>query len=224
MLPKFSVSGVPEGDSWQLFNCSSYKYFAQKVRRLRKPFPECCSFCVIDPAENKVLLENRSWIMWQNLMAPTEGTEVQIIVVSRRHVERMSELSQTEWDDLLDMIKDIKAKTGYGDDGFWNVRTGDPETNAKSMPHMHFNFLKTRGIKKVPITIGKGPKDYEEKRKTLDLWLRRFNAEEENHPNIRELFSDDEWAELEGKAIPPKPEVVLNQEPPRASHVQYTHV
>jgi diadenosine tetraphosphate (Ap4A) HIT family hydrolase len=211
VLPKFDVEGVKPEDSWQLFNCSNYKYFAQKVQQLRKPFPECCSFCVIDPAVNKILLENRSWLMWQNLMAPTAETEVQLIVVSRRHIESIGDLSQTEWDDLLDMIKRTQVMTGYGYDGIWNVRTGDPETNAKSMPHIHFNFQKARGTKKAEITIGKGPEDYEKKRGTLELWYRYFKAQEENHPNPRELFSEEEWAKIEGKKEPPKPEALLEK-------------
>lgn len=125
--PEFIVSGVPESEVWQLFNVSNYEYYKQKVADL---IVGKCPFCDIDPAVNKVLFENDSWRMWENKLAPRSGQQHQFIIPSKRHVQRVSELTTEDWVDLADIIGTVENFFGVYD----GVLGGSSQERKKRPP------------------------------------------------------------------------------------------
>jgi len=197
---RFSVPGVKPEDAWQLFNVSNYEYFRQKVADLRQGK---CPFCEIDPTVNEVLAENGSWRLWMNTMAPRSGQQCQLIIPSKRHIERISEMTKEDWFRLEDILAWGRLHLGVGRDGVLLLRTGDPARNAKSVPHLHWNFQLPTGMDRVEVTIAKSPEDLEKKLVVLLLWERYRIAEEAGNPNPETVLTDTEWALIKNKMRAP---------------------
>ncbi|MES2213729.1 MAG: hypothetical protein V4473_02755 [Patescibacteria group bacterium] len=200
MYPTFEVPGVKSEDVWRLFNTSNYQYYRQTVHDLRDGK---CPFCRIDPAVNTVLFENTSWRIWKNTMAPRSGQECQLIIPSKRHVDRLSDLSIHEWTDLQLILDWLMQNLGVGDDGVYVIRTGDPSRNAKSVPHLHVNFQYPTGKDRVEVTIAKSSEDLEKKLPVLSAFEKYRAAEEAGHPNPSATLSDAEWDLIKNKMTPP---------------------
>lgn len=200
MYPAFSVPGVRSEDTWQLFNVSNFFYYCRKVANLQAGL---CPFCTIDLTVNKVVHENDSWRLWVNEMAPRSGQECQLIMPSKRHVERVSELTRAEWNDLYDMQEWARIELGVGDDGVYVTRTGDPAKNAKSEPHFHVNFQCPTGKMRVEVTIAKSSEDLAKKLPVLLVFEKMRVAQEEGHLEPTRVLSNEEFALVVDKTGPP---------------------
>lgn len=201
MYPEFSVPGVKPEDIWRLFNTSNYLYYKQTVEDLRVGK---CPFCQIDTERNKILHENKSWFLWKNEVAPRSGQVCQLVAPSRRHVVNILDLDPWEWLRFHDLLQWANKNLGVGGDGVWLVRTGDPARNAKSVPHLHFNFQMPTGKDRVEVTIAKSEEDLQKKLPVLLTFEKYRTAEEEGNPHPRSVLSMEEWALIESKMHSPK--------------------
>lgn len=201
MYPEFSVPGVKPEDTWRLFNTSNYRYYKQTVQDLKHGK---CPFCQIDTERNKTLYENDSWRLWKNDVAPRSGQELQLIVPSKRHIENILDLTFDEWADLQDLIHWSHEVLGVGGDGVWVVRTGDPARNAKSVPHLHFNFQMPTGKDRVEVTIAKSEADLVNKLPILIAFEKYRLAEEAGSPHPWGVLTLEEFSLVESKMEPPK--------------------
>jgi diadenosine tetraphosphate (Ap4A) HIT family hydrolase len=201
MYPEFSVPGVKPEDVWRLFNTSNYRYYKQTVEDLKAGK---CPFCQIDAKRNHILYENDLWILWKNEVAPRSGQECQLVAPSRRHVENILDLGPWEWIRFHDLLQWANKNLGVGGDGVWVVRTGDPARNAKSVPHLHFNFQMPTGKERVEVTIAKSEEDFHKKLPVLHAFEKYRVAEEEGNPHPQLVLSAEEWALIESKMYPPK--------------------
>ena len=186
--PKFEVSGVPQEDVWQLFNCSNYEYYKLKVKRLREGV---CGFCRIDRRINTVIFQTRYWIVMENTIAPQGGQEHQFVIPSRRHVSSINELTSAEFADLFLAIKEVERRfhiTG----GVIVIRSGDPAKNARSMPHLHVNYHVPTGKKKVGITIAKSERNLKRKLKILQVFEKMRLIEEMGWKNPADRLTRNE--------------------------------
>lgn len=165
--PKFSVPGVPEDQIWQLFNASNFEYYLEKVAGLQAGI---CPFCQIDPDRNKVIsIPNNSWLAWPNRMAAKQNQSLQLVILSKRHIERVEDLGPVEWINLGNFITELAQH--FKLEGFSLLcRSGNPLFNAKSVPHLHFNLHVPDGTGKVAPTIGKSWHNLEEKLRVLTVF------------------------------------------------------
>jgi diadenosine tetraphosphate (Ap4A) HIT family hydrolase len=193
--PEFSVPGVPPEETWQLFNVSNYAYYLQKVKDLAAGI---CPFCQIDPAVNQVLLQNASWLMWQNKMAPRSGQAHQFIFPLRRHVQKVNELTSAEWADLRDIV--LMAEQHFQVfDGALVMRSGDPLKNAKSVPHFHLNYQVPTGRDRVEVTFAKSEADLLKKVAVLQVFEKLRLLEEAGNSNPLAQLDGNELILVDGK-------------------------
>lgn len=200
MYPKFEVSGVKPKDIWRLFNTSNYLYYKQTVADLRAGK---CPFCQIDTERNRTLFENDSWRLWKNDVAPRSGQELQLVVPSKRHVESILNLTLKEWNDFHWLLHWTHTNLGVGGDGVWVIRTGDPARNAKSVPHLHFNFQMPTGKDRVEVTIAKSAEDLEKKLPVLQAFEKYRLVEEEGSLDPASVLTPEEWLLIREKMVPP---------------------
>lgn len=161
MFPELHVPGIKREDEWELFGVSYFDYYKIKVDDLRAGR---CGFCTIDRKINQVMedVSNKSWMAWMNKLGKSEGHQYRFVIVCRRHVTTVAELEPDEMADLLFVVRALDKKFEI-DGGYLMVRSGNPLKNAKSMPHLHFNYQIPTGLEKVEITLAKDPKKLAEK-------------------------------------------------------------
>ena len=195
MYPKFEVPGVPPEETWQLFNVSNYGYYLQKVKDL---IAGVCPFCKIDPAVNQVLFQNQYWLMWANKMSPRSGQDHQFIFPLRRHVQRLSEMTEAEWVGLREIIFMVEQNFNVRD-GALVIRSGDPLKNAKSVPHLHVNYHVPTGKDRVEVTIAKSEVDLFSKLPVLRVFEKLRLLEEAKNSDPLAQLDVIEKALIEGK-------------------------
>ncbi len=162
----FELPGIKPEDVWQLFNVSNFRYYLLKVRDLLEGK---CPFCQIDTTVNKVLFENRSWLVWKNDVAPRSGQKFQLIVPSKRHITAVHEMDYEELVDLKQILDWIQKEFNIPG-GVIVIRSGDAQFNAKSVDHLHINYQVPTGLDRVEVTIAKSPEDLEKKLPILQVF------------------------------------------------------
>jgi len=116
-----------------------------------------------------MLLENESWMVWENKVAPKSGQRHQFVIPLKRHVDNIHVLTRMEWIDLgniLWVIENQFSLTG----GVVVIRSGDPSLNAKSVPHLHVNYHVPIGDCRVEVTIAKSYSDLVTKLGVLSIF------------------------------------------------------
>lgn len=188
MYPEFQVPGISPDDIWQLFNVSNYAYYCKKVDSLLQGV---CGFCQIDPELNKTLYENDAWRVWKNNLAAQEGQDYQFVIPSKRHLGNIDEVNYKEWFLLAEATRWINREFSI-DGGVLLVRSGNPLRNAKSMPHLHFNYHVPTGRDRVTVTIAKSSKNLVEKLPILQVFekMRQGMSFEELSEEERSLVED----------------------------------
>jgi diadenosine tetraphosphate (Ap4A) HIT family hydrolase len=174
--PRFQVPGVKQEDEWQLFNVSNWEYYCMKVKDLQAGI---CPFCQIDSNINKIVHSNDSFNVWHNTVAARSGEqEYQLVIPTKRHITNVDQMNPTEWVDFGEIFRWINQEYSI-DGGVIVARSGNPARNAKSIPHIHFNYHVPTGQQKVEITIGKSLADLTEKIKVLEVYeeMRLFKAQ-----------------------------------------------
>lgn len=101
------------------------------------------------------------------------------------------------------MIQWAESELGLGGDGVWVVRTGDPARNAKSVPHLHYNFQYPTGKDRVEVTIAKSSADLEKKLPVLVAYEKMRQVIEAGQ-DPRDAITDEEWALVVDKMEPLK--------------------
>ncbi len=203
MYPEFSVPGVKPEDTWRLFNTSNYRYYKQTVADLKAGK---CPFCEIDPKINKVLFENDHWRLWINGIAPRPGQTCQLIIPSKNHIERISEMTREEWTSLYDIFAWARANMDVevADEGVLVLRSGPAWKNAKSVPHLHVNFQAPTGKDRVEVTIAKSEEDLKKKLPVLQAFEKYRVAEEAGEHIPEGALTPEEWLLIKDKMEPPK--------------------
>lgn len=101
-----------------------------------------CPFCnehLPKHHKNPILFENDSWILTKNGW-PYAGTEFHLLVLAKRHVTEMTDLSETEQHHFFNCIswfKETYTTTG------WTVlwRNGDTALTGASVNHLHAHII-----------------------------------------------------------------------------------
>ncbi len=101
-----------------------------------------CPFCPENlPKEHKkpILRERLHWIVTENQW-PYENTRVHLLVIARRHVERLGELPPGAGEELLTLLKEIEHHKEITS-GAIGIRFGEPERNGGTVRHLHVQVL-----------------------------------------------------------------------------------
>jgi len=101
-----------------------------------------CPFCeehLFKHHRKPVLYKTRHWIVTENSW-PYLGTEYHILFIALRHVERVEDLSATEWLDLKDLHKKLVEKNKIKGSMFF-IREGDTSLTGASVTHLHAHLV-----------------------------------------------------------------------------------
>lgn len=123
-----------------------------------------CLFCephVRDPKrrKNPILYENIAWKVSANDY-PYEGALIHLLLIAHRHVERPSELSGNEWQEMQFALKWIEETYSLRG-GSLVMRFGDGALTQSSIAHLHAHLivgiprvLDDHGAKSLKVSIG----------------------------------------------------------------------
>ena len=173
-----------------------------KVVKMRR---SSCIFCNLDRGRNVVLWEDdlvAAWHVHDDYMR--SELEVHYIIIPKRHVRFVADLTEEEIVSILRAAKFMKDKFNY-QGGLFHARQGDMQLNAGTVPHLHFNDFEPdpdtigslsnnagEGEKvEVRVPVFKDPKD---RQKNIDRGERfaRFYEEGITPEQFTEMLERDE--------------------------------
>jgi diadenosine tetraphosphate (Ap4A) HIT family hydrolase len=115
-----------------------------------------CPFCVLDPAYNKVIVEddNRLFCAWQS-SSPEKHTKHHFIIIPRQHVTDMLELSAIEQRAFFEIMGKLKDMFGLTSRGIL-IRDGDARFLGGTIAHLHIHIMVPDGTGRVESPFCKG--------------------------------------------------------------------
>jgi diadenosine tetraphosphate (Ap4A) HIT family hydrolase len=118
-----------------------------------------CPFC---PKHFKyhpkpILLDGKYWLVTENI-APYEGTKLHLLLLHKKHLEQVGEVSPAAWEELRRLLKKITRKFEIPGGSFF-MRFGDKRyTHASVTQHLHAQLLvgvrRSPKTEKIKVTLG----------------------------------------------------------------------
>lgn len=105
-----------------------------------------CHFCgdISTKHTSPIIFQNQHFFVVANDF-PYKGAVHHYLIVSKRHIEQFSDLSQKTIIDLLKVVDWLKKETRVSGFSLF-VRSGDMNLTGATLDHLHFHFLV--GVKK----------------------------------------------------------------------------
>lgn len=135
-----------------------------QVLRMEKSFKnKMCIFCkegLKKIHKLPILKVNDSFSVTNNAF-PYEGARKQILIIPKRHISNVTELSKKEWEDLKNIIDWVIKKEKIKGGGLF-LRFGDNKYNGGTLEHLHFQIIvgdsddteKEEKREKLKVTLG----------------------------------------------------------------------
>ncbi len=101
-----------------------------------------CFMCyenLIKYEHNRIEFETDHWIITPNAY-PYEHTSLHLLMIARRHVKTVSELTKLERADMAEAIAQIEKRWKLDSYAF-GLRSGDFRYNAASVEHLHGHIV-----------------------------------------------------------------------------------
>jgi len=100
-----------------------------------------CRFCKINPKRSKIIKEGKNVFV---ILSNPRLVDGHLLVIPKRHVEKLSQLNEEERDELIDTViefqEKILSKFSSGCDIRQNCRPFLKESEVK-VDHLHFHLL-----------------------------------------------------------------------------------
>ena len=100
-----------------------------------------CPFCNLE--DDQVLLSNSTAVVIRDGFPVTEGHS---LVIPRRHIESLFDLTEEEFQDLGELSSDVRRRLLDSDDtieGF-NIGVNDGTVAGQTVPHCHVHIIPRR--------------------------------------------------------------------------------
>lgn len=101
-----------------------------------------CFFCeqnYLKVGGSPPFITNERWYVKDNDY-PYSGTVNHILIVPKRHVTRLDELNQEEWNLLFPLLSRLKASHHEPGEAMF-VRSGDMRYTGGTLDHLHFHYV-----------------------------------------------------------------------------------
>ena len=101
-----------------------------------------CPFCPENLAQyhkKPILEEGAHWLLTDN-MYPYKGAKHHILLIHKKHIENITDLSEDAWGELFQLINSETKKRGIRGGTFY-VRFGDTIYTGASVSHFHANLI-----------------------------------------------------------------------------------
>lgn len=116
---------------------STYKNVIKKIRD-----DGVCPFCpehFTRYHKKPIIKTGRYWILTDNSY-PYKGTRHHLLLIHKKHIETISDISAQAWSELLKITQaEAKKRTIAG--GTFYVRFGDTSYTGASVTHLHANLV-----------------------------------------------------------------------------------
>jgi len=118
-----------------------------------------CPFCPENLSHyhrQPILIEGKHWVVTKNQW-PYANTSLQLLVITKRHIEHISELTAQEWVDLGEVVARASLEFKI-DSGAMCMRFGEPGLSSASVTHLHAQIIVSdpKALESVKFKIGKG--------------------------------------------------------------------
>lgn len=101
-----------------------------------------CPFCpeqLKNYHKNPILEESAEWVLTEN-MYPYKGAKHHLLLIHKKHISTIDEMSATAWSELQELIK--KATTRFNiTGGTFFARFGDTRFTGASVTHLHAHIV-----------------------------------------------------------------------------------
>lgn len=101
-----------------------------------------CPFCPENLAryhKNPILKEGSYWLLTDN-MYPYKGAKHHILLIHKKHIENVANLSEDAWGELFRFVSSETKKRGIQGGTFY-IRFGDTAYTGASVSHLHANLI-----------------------------------------------------------------------------------
>ncbi len=126
----------------ETFYLNSARHLDQLVKMLIISSKGICSFCpqyLPRFHTGGIVTQNTNWQVVNNGW-PYKGTSIHLLVIPKRHLTDLTQISQIEWLDLGSIIKKLvtdHSLTGYS----LFCRSGNMKQTGATVAHLHFHLL-----------------------------------------------------------------------------------
>ena len=102
-----------------------------------------CPFCEehIRDIHKNPLVEKEFWYVTDN-MYPYKPTKEHLLLIHKKHIEHVSDLSKEAWEELFKIIKEETKKRNM-EGGTFLMRFGNTKYTGASVSHLHCNLLQS---------------------------------------------------------------------------------
>lgn len=119
-----------------------------------------CPFCsgghALVNAKRLPIWENEYWIIKPNDY-DIAGTLLHLVLISRRHVETLDELTEQEWLSLREAHQWMRNTYG-SDEAIFAVREGDTNATGATVCHLHWQYYVPKFGEAIELRYGPPPK------------------------------------------------------------------
>lgn len=150
--PTLVIPGIT--DPITLTCISRARKYKQYCRAVKNALEHLCPFCNIDRDYNKIELEGNYWIAFPS-NPPENHTKIHLLIVPKRHVKGVADLSRSEWNELRTMLKKLQIKNDIKGSGIL-IRDGDATLSAGTIQHLHIHMMVPNGKRRVAPPFCKG--------------------------------------------------------------------
>lgn len=149
-------SPLSDEELFCLEGCRTYKQYYSMRQGFER---QICAFCHPDPELNRIVWQD-DWMMVWHIHEKFMRTELRlhILIVPKRHVRFMADLSVAEWVSLGFATEWTKQHFNYSG-GLFHARDGDMQKNAGTVPHLHINIFEPNGNGEVRVPVFKDEGD-----------------------------------------------------------------
>ena len=122
----------------------SGKKYAEVISKIKKE--GICPFCgdYMHKFHKKPILKTgKYWLLTDNAY-PYEGAKHQLLLVHKKHIESVEDLSAPAWAELRTLAKEIIKKRKIKGGSFL-MRFGDTDYTGASVAHLHANLVSPDG-------------------------------------------------------------------------------
>lgn len=116
---------------------NTYKKVIDKIRK-----DGVCPFCsqyLTQYHKKPIIKTGRFWILTDN-MYPYKGAKQHLLLIHKKHIETITDISHEAWNELLKFIQAETKKRAVAGGTFY-IRFGDTLYTNASVTHLHANLI-----------------------------------------------------------------------------------
>ena len=118
-----------------------------------------CPFCkehLFKHHRRPILYESKYWLVTNNSW-PYDGSQLHLLFIAQRHVEKIEDLSVAEWSDIKNLYKKIVREYEIKGATFF-IRSDDVEITGATVNHLHAHLIvgcqRTADAKPIKALVG----------------------------------------------------------------------